>query len=274
MTETPRSGGTHPLPEFANPPVVEVALGVQFRPLFGLRSIELAGLRERWRSNYPIVQEQPPVPPTKEGTLFGPSSVQLVVGPPLQTRLWFVSEDGAELVQLQHDRLTVNWRRISPDFHYPRYPSVRTLFERRWSELSDFVTERRLGAFAITQVELNYINAIDAVGGQLGRLERLIKNWQPLRQHHLGEPEEARAALVFEIPHMGTGPVRLYVAVDPALNSEGRPVLFLTLTIRGAPVDEALDGALRFMDEAHKHIVRSFAELTPETMHAEWDRRQ
>ena len=32
------------------PPVVEVALGLQFRPVFGLRPIELGGLRETWRA--------------------------------------------------------------------------------------------------------------------------------------------------------------------------------------------------------------------------------
>jgi len=44
------------LPEFSNPPVVEVALGVQFRPVYGLRPIELAILREKWRSKYPVIR--------------------------------------------------------------------------------------------------------------------------------------------------------------------------------------------------------------------------
>ncbi len=274
MNETSAPGDTGSLPDFTDPPVVEVALGVQFRPLFGLRPIELAGLRERWRDDYPIVQEQPPVAPAIEGAAFGPPSVQFIVGPALQTRLWFLSNDQAELVQLQHDRLTVNWRQISTDSAYPRYPSVRDVFERRWGDLSEFVTERQLGVLSITQVELNYINAIDPGAEELGRLERFLRNWQPATQHHLGDPEQARLALVFGVPGVGSDPVRLYVAVDPAQRPDGQPVLFLTLTIRGAPADETLDGALRFMDEAHGHIVRSFAELTPETMHTEWGRRQ
>jgi uncharacterized protein (TIGR04255 family) len=274
MIDAPSSGGGESLPDFDNPPVVEVALGVQFRPQFGLRSIELASLRERWRADYPIVQEQPPVAPAIEEQSFGPPTVQLVVGPALQTRLWFLSTDEAELVQLQHDRFTVNWRQIAPDATYPRYPSVKTVFERRWREVSEFVTERQLGALSITQVELNYINAIDPGPNQLGRLERLLRNWQPTSQHHLGDPEQARLALVFGVPGVGRDPVRLYVAVDPAQRPDGQPVLFLTLTIRGAPADDKIEAALRFMDEAHGHIVRSFAELTPETMHTEWGRHQ
>ena len=37
------------LPDFGAPPVVEVALGVQFRILPALRGLALAPLRERWR---------------------------------------------------------------------------------------------------------------------------------------------------------------------------------------------------------------------------------
>jgi uncharacterized protein (TIGR04255 family) len=205
---------------------------------------------------------------------FGLPPVQLIVGPALQTRLWFLTNDQAELVQLQHDRLTVNWRQIERDSTYPRFPAVKAIFERRWRDLSEFVTERQLGALSPTQVELNYINAIDPGADHLGRLEKLLRNWEPTTDHHLGPPEQARLSLVFGVPGIGRGPVRLYVAADPALRPDGQPVLFLTLTIRGAPADETIDSALGFMDEAHGHIVRSFAELTPHDMHAEWGRRQ
>lgn len=262
------------LPDFADPPVVEVALGVQFRPLFGLRPIELCPLRERWRGEYPLVQEQPPLPPAVERPSFRGPSVELLLGPALQTRLWFLTSDEAELVQLQHDRLTVNWRQMDGESAYPRFPAVRELFERRWHDLADFVNERQLGTLSPTQVELNYINAIDPLSGQLGQIERILRNWHSTSEHHLGAPEQARLALVFGVPDLGREPVRLYVAVDPAQRPDGQPVLFLTLTIRGAPADETLDSALRFMNEAHEHIVRSFAELTPHAMHTEWGRRQ
>jgi uncharacterized protein (TIGR04255 family) len=262
------------LPDFADPPVVEVAVSVQFRPLFGLRPIELSPLRELWRAEYPLFQEQPPLPPTIERPSFGGSTVELMMGPSFQTRLWFMSSSQAELVQVQHDRLTVNWRQIDESAEYPRFPAVKDLFEQRWQDLANFVREHELGAMSPTQVELNYINAFDPGPDQLGHIETLLQNWHPTSQHHLGAPEQGRLALVFRVPGLGTGPVRLYVAADPAQRPDGRPVLFLTLTIRGAPADETLDSALRFIDEAHRHIVRSFAELTPQAMHTKWGRRQ
>jgi len=248
---------------------VEVALGVQFRPLFGLRPIELGGLRERWRPRYPLVQEQPPLPPAIEGQ-DGASAVQFVVGPALQTRLWFLDEDQAELVQLQHDRLTVNWRQTQPGAAYPRYPRVRSVFRERFDELRSFAEESGIGAIDITQVEVSYINAVDPGGA--GGLNQILRAWTPTAEHHLGEPEQARATLVFAVAGLGRPPARLYVTIDPGQRPGGGPVTFLTLSVRGAPTGPQLDPALEFMDQAHDHVVHSFVELTPEVMHNSWQR--
>lgn len=260
------------LPEFSAPPVVEVALGIQFRPLFGLRPIELGPLREQWRADYPLVQEQPPLPPTLEAQMTGPPALQFVVGPALQTRIWFLSEDQSSLVQLQHDRLTVNWRHIGAGA-YPRYPVVRAAFEARSQDLARFVGEQGIGQVAVTQVEVTYINALDASPQEMGDLSRVLRHWQP-PPLHLGLPEQARAEVVFAVPTMGRSPVRMYVTVDPARRPDGRTALFLTLTVRGAPAGESLEDTLDFMDQAHAHIVRSFAELTPDARHEEWGRRR
>lgn len=260
------------LPEFDAPPVVEVVLGVQFRPLLGLRPIELGPLREAWRPTHPVVQEQPLLPPAIEVSTGGLPAVQFVVGPALHTRVWFLSEDHSSLIQLQHDRLTINWRQTTSGA-YPRYPAVRTALAERSADLSRFVAERHLGRLSVTQAEVTYINAIEAEQAEMGNLVRVLDHWQP-PSVHLGQPEQARCTLVFNVPDVGRPPVRLYVAVDPAQRPDGRPALFLTLTVRGAPAGDDLEEALRFMDQAHAHVVRSFAALTPDAMHAQWERRR
>ena len=87
-------------------------------------------------------------------------------------------------------------------------------------------------------------------------------------------PEQARVALAFAIPNVGHPPVRLHVAVEPAQRPDGAPVLFMTLTARGAPVGQSVKDALKFLDEVHDHVTQSFLELTPETMHTSWGLRQ
>ena len=266
------SSGGEELPELDAPPVVEVALGIQFRPLLGLRPIELGPLREAWRLIHPVVQEQPLLPPAIETPTSRARVAQFVVGPALNTRVWFLSDDLSSLVQLQHDRLTVNWRQVASSA-YPRYPAVRAAFEERSADLARFVSEHGLGHLSVTQAEVTYINAIDATEDALGDLGRVLRHWNA-PSTHLGQPEQARCTLVFPVPGVGQPPVRLYVAVDPAQRPDGTPSLFLTLTVRGAPAGGSLEEALRFMDQAHDHVVRSFAELAPDAMHAHWERRR
>ncbi|MDA8056499.1 MAG: TIGR04255 family protein [Actinomycetota bacterium] len=273
MTSDENPGDPAHLPDFEDPPVVEVALGVQFRPIPRLRPVEMASLREQWRSEYPVVLDQPPLPPTIEQPTSGPRTTQLVFGPALQTRLWFLSEDQSSLVQIQHDRLTVNWRKLD-GVPYPRYPAVRDMFDRSFDDVEEFVADRGFGPLEITQVEANYINRIDAADEGRGHLEEILRHWSSLAGHHLGDPEEARVAMVFRVPEIGTPPVRLYVECAPAQQVGQAPVLLLTLTVRGAPTTSDLGSALGFMDKAHAHIVHSFAELTTDAMHEHWRRNR
>lgn len=265
--------GSALLPEFENPPVIEVAIGVQFQPLFGLRPIELGALRDRWRPTHPVVAEQPLLPPAIETAGSGPARVSFVLAPAAQNQVWFLSADQSSLLQLQHDRLTVNWRRTGDGTEYPRYPAMRRLFEEKATDLSDFVRDRALGQVAVTQVEVTYVNSIESTQEGLGDFSQVLRDWQtPVAEY--ARPEQASLSLAFAIPDLGRPPVRLYVAANSAQPPVGPPALFLTLTVRGAPEGSELSHALSFMDQAHVHIVRNFALLTPESKHIQWRRTQ
>jgi uncharacterized protein (TIGR04255 family) len=180
------------LPEFDNPPVVEVAVGVQFRPLFAMRGLALAPLRERWRPEYPGIEEQPPLVSVVEG---GPPllpQLQFSVVPLPAARQWFLSEDGTRLIQVQPDRFLINWRAMDGTATYPRYPRMRETFALRFGELAQFVAEEELGELEITQAELTYINVINVGRDELGHIDRFLKGWSGTAGHHLGEPEQSR----------------------------------------------------------------------------------
>lgn len=276
MVEVNTSGTLSPrlLPDFGRPPVVEVVAGIQFEPQECLRPFETAALRDLWREAYPLVQEQPPLPPTIETYPGGEPAFQVFVGPP-PTRLWFLTGDLDSLVQLQPDQLHVNWRAMDEGNRYPRWDWVRDRFEARVREVFRFVQERTDREPAIRQVEVTYINAIELDDGTPAGLDRLFAQWSTVSsQHYLGVPRQFKATLVFDIDGMGRPPVRLYVDAGPGTRPSGVPSSFLTLTVRGAPLKETVDSALQFAEEAHEHIVRSFAELTPPIMHTQWDRRR
>lgn len=256
--------------ELTNPPVVEMALGVQFHPLFHLRGIVLGGLRDRWRETYPHVEEQPPLPPSIEGPVGPGINLQIGFGPVPNARYWFVSETSADIIQLQNDRIVVNWRDVEAGESYPRYDVMIERFDRALADLSAFVDEEQLGQVVITQAELNYINDMGAPDNDGVGLDKLLRGWPGTPQHHLGQPVQARLQLSFDVPDVGHPPVRMFVSVEPTLRVDGEQRELMTLSVRGAPVDDSAAAALKFLDGAHDHLVQSFLELTPENMPATW----
>lgn len=261
------------VPKFDHPPVVEVAVGVQFRPIFAMRGLGLAGLRDKWRTQYPRIEEQPALPPISEGSPSRLPQVQFNVVSLPPTRQWFLSELGTELVQVQPDRLIVNWRSGEAQAEYPRYRQIRETFINRFNDLAQFAIDEGFGEPEITQAELTYINVIDAKPDELGRIERFFKGWSEVSGHHLGAPEQARVTLSFVIPGLGNSQARLYVEINPAQRQSGEPVLFFTLTVRGNPGGKSFAEAMKFIDEARDHVTRSFDELTEESMHDVWGKR-
>lgn len=262
--------------DFNEPPVVEMAIGAQFRPVPELRGINLGALRSEWRNLYPVVEEHPPLAPAIESPATPGLEIQFAVRPGLPAnRYWFTSADGTHLVQIQSDRLIVNWRGVAPGetSRYPRYPTMRETFNARLTELAAFADQEGLAPPRITQVEVNYINALPVAHEDQGRLEHVLRSWSGLRDHHLGDPAEGRASMIFEVPGLGTPPVRLFVNVDPAVAPDGSSAWFMTLMVRGAPSGEDVADALEFADGAHEHLVASFMELTTESMHAKWGLR-
>lgn len=257
--------------ELINPPVVEMALGVQFRPLFHLRGIVLGRLRERWRATHPHVEEQPPLPPAIEGPVGPGINLQIGFGPVPNARYWFLSETGADIIQLQNDRIVVNWRNVEAGERYPRYDVMIERFQRAFADLSAFVKDEQLGQIGITQAELSYINDVGAPATEDGvGLEKLLRGWPGTPQHHLGQPVQARLQLSFDVPDVGHPPVRMFVSVEPTMHVNGEQRELMTLSVRGAPVDDSEAAALKFLDGAHEHLVQSFLELTPENMHSTW----
>ena len=276
---------TQPSPSYQRPPVAEVALGIYFSPALDLRAVHMGQLWDRWRDRYPQVQDQSPLSPVLPETF--PSPLQAVpfqfVGGFPGIRVWYMSELGDQLVQVQPDRLVLNWRRIGQDQPYPRYEVLRPTFVREAQEFIGFLGDIGLGEAAITQAEVTYINPISLqeLGDPLD-LSRLISPWSGrFSDSFLPLPEDTGFRLRFRIPEPASGePVgRLYVEGNPAIHQTlggeaPEEVFMLQLFARGRPLGSGLDGALAFLDLGHDWVVRGFTSLTAEPMHSEWGRER
>src|SRR5712692_1503294 len=95
------------LPSFASPPIVEVALAVQFEPISQLHAAHMGLLWEKFRAELPQTEDHPPLPLTLEE--FGaPHLIDLGIqieftGIPPVPRCWFLNASGTELIQVQQD---------------------------------------------------------------------------------------------------------------------------------------------------------------------------
>lgn len=272
---------TQPLPEFENPPVVEVALSVQFQKLDSLRMPQLGYIWQSFKDRFPETEEQPPLESVFEQ--FGPKPggragvrLELSMVPP-RPRIWLLNEGDSELVQVQHDRFVRNWRKREDSEEYPRYKSLRKLFRMDFDTFCRLVEREKWGAVEPNQCEVTYVNVIPTGEGwrDQGELDKVLT---VVSAHYsddqLSRPEEASAKLQYVLKDDKGEPVgRLHVAANPVVRvSDNQAALRLSLTARGKPQGDGIDGAMEFLDRGHEAIVRGFASITTTEMHKVWKR--
>lgn len=275
----------HPaLPEFRKPPLIEVALSVQFKPLQDFRNVHIGMLYQEFaQRGYPVVEELPPIAnvlerlgtaeESEQSSAQEPMRIELLTTPPL-LRHWFGNEAGTELVQVQRDRFAHNWKQIGDGSPYPRYSQIRQRFGQQFKTFTEFLHAVGISQPEPTQCEVTYVNHIP-VGGpfeSVGRFDQVLAVWCPPAVG-TPAPEDGQIAFRYLIPVDGKPVGRLYVQANAGRrDADGKPVLILTLTARGYPLEKGLEGALRFLDVGHEWVVRGFAAVTTKQMHTAWER--
>lgn len=268
------------LPDFTNPPVIEVALSVQFTPLPAFRTPHFGLLWSDFRNKFSKFEEHPPRPPVVEqfDKRRTPGvEVRVEMGLPVpQCR--FLNDKGTELIQVQQDRFVHNWRKVGTGDEYPRYESVKRRFEEELGIFRQFLARENLGDLVPNQGEVTYVNhIIPGVGWERhAELGEIITLWRT--QHSdafLSEPEDIGLRVRYIIPAADGNPLgRLIVGINPGFRSDDdKPIYVLILTARGRPSGEGIDGLLRFLDIGREWIVRGFTSLTSPRMHEIWGRR-
>ena len=267
------------LPDFDAPPLAEVLISVQFDAITNLQVPQIGVFWSRIRDRFPTTEQHPPLESAIEK--FGPPTppkVQLSISqaPPL-SRTWFLNEIGSELIQIQTDRFMHNWRKVEEGDSYPRYEHVRQQFSNGLRDFCDFLEEETLGEFRPNQCEISYINHIEInhIWSGHSELSNVLALWNPkCDDDFLSGLENVRVATQHLIVEGGSDPIgRLHISAQPAFRStNNEPLLVLTLTARGAPVEPTSDDVLAFIDKGREAIVRGFASVTTPEMHKYWGR--
>jgi uncharacterized protein (TIGR04255 family) len=262
---------------FRLPPVVEVVAGVAF----DARSNEVAPLlaafwKERLRSDFPTVQQQPPYsPPIEQLDDTGsrvPFEFSIDLGFP-SARLWAMSASGQEVLQLQPGWFACNWRRVKPEDEYDRWAQRRSAFERWFNELITFMDVEGVKPLQLTQCEVTYINHIrpNSQWSDHGDFSRVFA--VTVRDVPGGRLEQLTLQSDYVLQSGGKAFGRLHIKILPAFERDGTtPIYVLELTARGAPIGYDINGALDFMDAGRAAIDHAFVALTSDIMHQEWGR--
>lgn len=272
------------LPDYDSPPLTEVVMGVQFSPLQNLKTTHFHPFWEMFKSEYPDVEEHPPLGPSFE--TFG--GVNPSIAPniridfqqtPALPRVWFVSEDKINVLQFQKDRLVHNWRKNQ--LPYPRYEKIKELFSRELNRADEFADTENLGGLKINQCELSYVNTIQSedhedflknIHGKIGNVFNFLNVSSDTNQEI--EPETAQFQFTYSLKQGDRFIGRLYTYVHPVVTSEGNEALSLVLSVKGSPEGEHIADALVFFDFARTVIVKHFADITTEKFQKSWRRIQ
>jgi uncharacterized protein (TIGR04255 family) len=267
-----------PLPEFDRPPVTEVALAIQFEPLATWRAVHAGLYWGEVKDTYPQNETHPALPSAIErfdGVIQQQiQSVNIVFGDADTARFWFLTPDKTKLIQIQRDRLIINWRKIIGDEIYPRYSGeLRPRLLEEWTRFSEFAKKQNLGDLKIVQCEVTYLNDI-AQGEGWNTLSEALTLFSPWwgdgTDGWLPTPELANVTGSFRLPNdLG----RLHFATQNLLRSrDQKQVVQFRLGCRGKPVGDDIDSIATWMDLAREWVVRGFSDITSRSAHVLWGR--
>jgi len=254
------------LPDYDEPPVIEVVCGVHFQRIDSLIAPYLGLLWEKIRKEFPLCKEVAPLAPVIER--FGAndqSTAELAIPDILSlSRIWFESQDGNGLIQVQRDRFLHNWKKEHDKDEYPHFDFVIKNFRTNFETFKAFIKENNLGSIQLLQCELTYVNHIPQ--GEA---------WTKLSdtQRFLPTLEACNWQTSFVLPER-EGRLRTSIRLGKR-RSDNHPIILFELTARGIGTDKNDSGIWPWFDLAHKWIVEGFTDLTSkEVQQNVWRRKR
>jgi uncharacterized protein (TIGR04255 family) len=263
------------LPEYEHPPVNEVVLGVHFESMERLGGPYIGLLWQEFRARFAKLEEKPPLifPIERFGSPVPSNSPSVELVESLPSRVWFVNDSETELLQVQPDWFSHNWRKVKEEDEYPRYQRIRTSFYEELATFLSFIERENLGRVIPLQCEVTYVNLIP-MANDFTPADVITVFTPSYSDAFLPNPESVNLAMRFVIGN-GAPIGRLHIVAAPViLRATGATALQLTLTARGKAAGETLDDMFGFLDVGHEWIVRAFTSITTTQMHEKWRRIQ
>jgi len=248
-------------PAYEQPPVTETVVGIEFAAL-PIGFMGLASLHGLWNADFPNPVEQEALPPTRPVQQGAPDfAFRLGVGPP-PARLWMISSDQHFLIQVQSDRLTLNWRRLDAEANsYPGFEILKARFESLFADFRSHISGSLNIEVEPMVVEWTYVNEID-------RADRVLDIW---RESNLQLPGDLLLTRFQNIRTLDIDGIsgQLTIAAEPmSLGPDHKTSLTVSTQIFLTP--EHTTNAIALIDRAHYTSRQAFESITSEQAKTDW----
>lgn len=271
MTETKFPDRPKDLPDFENPPLNEVAFGIQFeRP----KHYHELFASEIWRrlfdsSKVPAIVEKSPPSFETFGSKFKDTRRNEIkfehLRPPFENRYAFETDDGASVTYFQPDKVVKIWKKKDGNT-YPRYEAIRDDFVAVVEGLRKLLSEFEVGDIVPTQCELVYANFVktDSLPEALSLFGvNTFEDGIEIEGYSSGFSKILESS---EGERWGRLHGNFWSTYDP----DGDEALQLNLLVRGAPSEPTVDDCWKFFHRARIEIVRTFDQLCKEDRKRPW----
>jgi uncharacterized protein (TIGR04255 family) len=259
------------LPDYQNPPIDEVVVGVQFPPIPNFQDVHAGLYWQNVRNDYPRTETQPRLEgPIETDEL--PQANTAVISIPFgmtQARTWLISETDDYLIQMQNTRFIQNWRRRRDP--YPHFEAILNLFEDHYTQFRELLSTEKLQEPIVQQVEVSYINWITDLP-----ISKFLKPGTSAEIHINGrpqDPEDQSWGARYRLSTSTDIVERLHVVSQAAVRPIPEMVtgVIFQLVYRAARAEGlSTEEVLRLMSSGRDIIVNTFDELTTTDAHAVW----
>lgn len=261
--------------DFVKPPVEEVVLSILFQSLDRLLAPHLGEIWQEFKKDgFTRVMEQPPVMPTME-TFPNPSQgAQFHINVPDLPRIWFIHENDSQILQVQRDRFTFNWRKTKSGQKYPGFSAIFDSFEGFYNRFYQTIKNMDIGLLTPVQYELTYIDQLPQ-GVGWNTLDDIGKIYNPfVDSQHLDSfwscADFVNLRVSFPVPNLHG---RLHLAVGNRVKHLEQQTLQTDFTARGLPENTESEMSMWFKS-AHDQILEKFTSIFTEDIQTRvWERK-
>ncbi len=249
--------------QYSAPPVAETAIGFEFAPI-PIGPVQLIEARLPWAETFPFADTtiaQPPSQPTGLG-----EALDLGFGtglPPVRVQLRSQSQD--RLIQMQSDRLFLNWQRLE-GAAYPNYETLRDEYLGYLAEFSSYLVDRYGFELTPLTAEWTYVNAIDR--SDFGD-RSVFSVWNETGLDIPGRALINRFQSIRSIESDGfLGEMTL--TCEPQGLGDTAPVILTIVTRFFLPSDITVEQAIPLLDSAHEIGRGAFESIVTNDARQKW----